>query len=139
MKINHSFQIILSLWTARQTTSGVYAINVTTSAYHSRSSTRFLCRLTTFFSTCWSRGTLVSSTYGKQRVCPCNSAMEHFHVSCLSDFIFYPKPLYKSLHQSFFYSFITILPSESGVTLHYCITARLYLRPSHFVISLVYY
>jgi hypothetical protein len=27
--------------------------------------------------------------------------------------------LYKSLHQSFFYSFITILPSESGVTLHY--------------------
>ena len=34
-------------------------------------------------------------------------------------FIFYPKPLYKSFHQSFFYSFITILPSESGVTLHY--------------------
>ena len=29
-----------------------------------------------------------------------------------------PKPLNKSLHQSFFYSFITILPSESGVTLH---------------------
>ena len=43
----------------------------------------------------------------------------HFHVSWLSDFIFYQKPLYKSLHQSFFYSFITILPSESGVTLHY--------------------
>jgi hypothetical protein len=35
------------------------------------------------------------------------------------DFIFYQKPLYKSLHQSFFYAFITILPSESGVTLHY--------------------
>ena len=34
----------------------------------------------------------------------------HFHVSWLSDFIFYPKPLYKSFHQSFFYSFITILP-----------------------------
>ena len=34
-------------------------------------------------------------------------------------FINYQKPLYKSLHQSFFYSFITILPSESGVTLHY--------------------
>jgi hypothetical protein len=33
---------------------------------------------------------------------------------------FYPKPLYKSPHQSFFYSFITILPSESGVALHYC-------------------
>jgi hypothetical protein len=44
----------------------------------------------------------------------------HFHVSWLSVFIFYPKPLYKSLHQSFFYSFITILPSESGVTLDYC-------------------
>jgi hypothetical protein len=27
--------------------------------------------------------------------------------------------IYKSLHQSFFCSFITILPSESGVTLHY--------------------
>ena len=49
----------------------------------------------------------------------CNSGSAHFHVSWLSDFIFYPKPLYKSLHQSFFYSFITILPSESGVTLHY--------------------
>ena len=36
-------------------------------------------------------------------------------VSWLSDFIFYLKPLYKSLHQSFFYSFITILLSESGV------------------------
>jgi hypothetical protein len=35
-------------------------------------------------------------------------------------YIFYfQKPLYKSLHQSFFYSFITILPSESGATLHY--------------------
>jgi hypothetical protein len=43
----------------------------------------------------------------------------HFHVSWLSDFIFYQKPLYKSLHQSFFYSFITILPPESGATLHY--------------------
>jgi len=41
------------------------------------------------------------------------------HVSWLSDFIFYQKRLYKSLHQSFFYSFITILPSESGATLHY--------------------
>ena len=28
----------------------------------------------------------------------------HFHVSWLSDFIFYQKPLYKSLHQSLFYS-----------------------------------
>ena len=27
--------------------------------------------------------------------------------------------IYKSLHQSFFYSFITILPSERGFTLHY--------------------
>jgi hypothetical protein len=55
----------------------------------------------------------------KQRICFSNSGSAHFHISCLSDFIFYQKPLYKSLHQSFFYSFITILPSESGVTLHY--------------------
>ena len=57
--------------------------------------------------------------YGKQRICFSNSGSAHFHVSWLSDFIFYQKPLYKSLHQSFFYSFITILPSESGATLHY--------------------
>jgi hypothetical protein len=50
---------------------------------------------------------------------PSNSGSAHFHVSWLFDFIFYQKPLYKSLPQSFFYSFITILPSESGVTLHY--------------------
>ena len=54
-----------------------------------------------FFSTCWSRGTSESSIYEKQRICRCNSASTHFHVSWLSDFIFYPKPLYKSLHQSF--------------------------------------
>ena len=86
----------------------------------SKVSPRFLCRPTAFFSTCWNRGTSESSTYGKQQT--------HFHVSWLSDFIFYPKPLYKSLHQSFFYSFITILPSESGVT-------RFSLRPYDFVIS----
>jgi hypothetical protein len=45
--------------------------------------------------------------------------LAHFHVSWLSDCINYQKPSYKSLHQSFFYSFKTILPSESGVTLHY--------------------
>jgi hypothetical protein len=69
--------------------------------------------------TCCSRGTSESYTYGKQRSCLTNSVSAHFHVLWLSDFIFYQKPLYKSLHQSFFYSFITILPSESGVTLHY--------------------
>ena len=78
-------------------------------------SPRFLC----LFSTCCSHGTSESSTYGKQRICLSNSWSAHFHVSWLSDFIFYQKPLYKSLHQSFFYSFITILPSESGVTHHY--------------------
>ena len=57
--------------------------------------------------------------YGKQLICLSNSWSAHFHVSWLSDFIFYRKPLYKSLHQSFFYSFITILPTESGVKLHY--------------------
>jgi hypothetical protein len=58
-------------------------------------SPRFLCRPTAFFPTCWSRVTSESSTYGKQRICRCNSASTHFHVSWLSDFIFYPKPLYK--------------------------------------------
>ena len=48
-----------------------------------------------------------------------NSWSAHFHVLWLSNFNFYQKPLYKSLHQSFFYSFITILPSESCVTLHF--------------------
>jgi hypothetical protein len=33
----------------------------------------------------------------KKLICPCNSAFAHFHVSWLSDFIFYPKPLYKSV------------------------------------------
>ena len=70
---------------------------------HARGSPRFLCCLTFFFPTCWNRGTSESSTYGKQRICCCNSASTHFHVSWLSDFIFYRKPLYKSLHQSFFY------------------------------------
>ena len=82
-------------------------------------SPRFLCRLTAFCSTCWSHGTSECSPEGKQQICRSNSGSAHFHVSWLSDFIFYPKPLYKSLHQLFFYSFKTILPSESGVTLHY--------------------
>jgi hypothetical protein len=68
---------------------------------------------------CCSRGTSERYAYGKQLICLSSSWSAHFHVSWLSDFIFYQKPLYKSLHQSFFYSFITILPSESGVTLHY--------------------
>jgi hypothetical protein len=82
-------------------------------------SPRFLCRPTAFCSTCWSCGTSERSPQGKQRICHSNSVSTHFHVSWLSDFIYYPKPLYKSLHQSFFYSFITILPSECGVTLEY--------------------
>ena len=82
-------------------------------------SLRLFCRPTAFCSTCWSRGKSERSSYGKQRICRSNSGSAHFYVSWLSDFIFYPKPLYKSLHQLFFYSFITILPSESGVTLDY--------------------
>jgi hypothetical protein len=66
---------------------------------------------------------------GKQWICCSNSGLAHFHFLWLSDFIFYPKPLYKSLHQSLFYSFKTILPSESGVTLHYSRTNRLIVRP----------
>jgi hypothetical protein len=73
------------------------------------------------------------SAYGKQRIFRCNSASTHFHASWLSDFIFYPNPLYKSFRQSFFYSFITILPSESGVTLDYSMIFS--LRPCEFVIS----
>ena len=57
--------------------------------------------------------------YGKRGICLTALGSAHFHVSWLSDSIFYQKPLYKSLHQSFFYSFKTILPSESGVALHY--------------------
>ena len=60
---------------------------------------------TAFCSTCWSRG----MSYGKQRSCRSKSGLAHFHVSWLSAFIFYPKPLYKSLHQSFFYSFVNHL------------------------------
>ena len=83
-------------------------------SYIIAASPRFLCRPTAFCSTCWSCGTSGRSPQGKQRICRSNSGSAHFHVSWLSDFIFYPKPLYKSLHQSFFYSFITILflPSE---------------------------
>jgi hypothetical protein len=84
-------------------------------------SPRFLWRPTAFFSTCWSRGMSESSTYEKQRICRCNSASTHFHVSWLSDFIFYPKPLYKSLRQSF------SIPQK--VVLH-SITAQFCLRPS---------
>ena len=68
---------------------------------------------------CQSRRTSERNINGKQLICLTSSGSAHFHVSWLSDFINYQKPLYKSLHQSFFYSFITILPSESGVTLHY--------------------
>ena len=57
-------------------------------------SPRFLSSDGFFSPTCWSRGTSDSSTYGKQRICRRNSASTHFHVSWLSDFIFYPKPLY---------------------------------------------
>ena len=81
-------------------------------------SPRFLCRLTAFMDLLqpWD----VRALYiRKPRICLSSSWSAHFHVSWLSDFIFYQKPLYKSLHQSLFYSFITILPSESSVTLHY--------------------
>jgi hypothetical protein len=63
----------------------------------------------------WVDDTLIYTNNGKQRICLSKSWSAHFHVSWLSDFIFYQKPLCKSLHQSFFNSFITILPSERGV------------------------
>ena len=100
-------------------------------------SPRFLCRLTAFCSTCWSRGTSERSPKRKQRICRSNSGSAYFHVSWLLDFIFYPKLLYKSLHQSFFYSFITILPSgsESGVTLDYCTIFPYTLSFHHFTFT----
>ena len=68
---------------------------------------------------CQSRRTSGRNIYGTQRICLTRSGSAHFYVSWLSDFINNQKPLYKSLHQSFVYSFIAILPSESGVILHY--------------------
>ena len=65
---------------------------------------------------------------------PSNSGSAHFQVSWLLDFIFYQKPLYKSLHQSFFYSFIRFTSCPQKVVLH-SITARFSLRPYYFVIS----
>ena len=82
------------------------------------SSSRFLCCPTAFFNLLqpWD----VRELYIRKTAdLPSNSGSAHFHISWLFYFIFYQKPLYKSLHQSFFYSFITILPSDSGVTLHY--------------------
>jgi hypothetical protein len=49
----------------------------------------------------------------------------HISTFCGYRIFFYQKPLYKSLYQSFFYSFITILPQK--VVLH-SITTRFYLR-----------
>ena len=63
----------------------------------------------------------------------------HFHVSWLSDFIFYPKPLYKSLHQSFFYSFITYICKYPQKVVLHSITARFPFRPYDLVISLPFW
>ena len=60
--------------------------------------------------TCCSRVTSRELCIRKTADFPSNSGSAHFHVSRLFDFIFYQKPLYKSLHLSFFCSFITILP-----------------------------
>jgi hypothetical protein len=54
---------------------------------------------TAFCLTCWSRGTSECSPLGNQQICRSNSGSAHFHVSWLSDFIFYPKPLYKSVRK----------------------------------------
>jgi hypothetical protein len=45
---------------------------------------------------------VIALSIRKTAVCRSNSGSVHFHVSWLSDFIFYPKPLFQSLHQSFF-------------------------------------
>jgi hypothetical protein len=78
-------------------------------------SPRFLCRPTAFFR--------LASAMGHQRAL--HTENSGFVAATLrrhiSTFRGYRKPLYKSLHQSFFYSFITILHS---------ITARFCLRSS---------
>ena len=51
-------------------------------------SPRFLCRLTALISCCC-RSTSEGDTYGKQRICFSNSGSAHFHISWLSDFIFF--------------------------------------------------
>jgi len=81
-------------------------------------SPRFLCRSTTIYILLLSLN-VRALAINKTADFPPHLNFDTFHVLWLSDFIFYPKPSYISLHQSFFYSFITILPSESGVTLHY--------------------
>ena len=78
----------------------------------------FLCRPTVFCSTCWSRGTSEHSPYKPDLPLPLRIGTFPRFVAI--GFYFLSETLiYQSLHQSFFYSFITILPSESGVTLHY--------------------
>ena len=80
---------------------------------------RFLCRPTAFFFDLLEPWNVRELYIRKTADLPLQLCVDTFHVSWLSDFIIYQKPLYKSLHQWFFYSFIIILPSESGVTLHY--------------------
>ena len=85
-------------------------------------SPRFLCRPTAFFFDLLEPWDVRELYIWKTADLPlqlCVDTFPRFVWLTLSDFIFYPKPLYKSLHQSFFYSFITILPSESGVALDY--------------------
>jgi hypothetical protein len=56
--------------------------------FTSTSSPRFLCRPTAFFSTCWSRWTSESSTYGKQRICLQGGKL---HIIILYSSTFYKK------------------------------------------------
>ena len=71
------------------------------------------------FSTCCSRRTSGSSAYGKQRICPPTLGQ---HISTFRGYLILfsiRNPYINRFTNHFFYSFITILPSESGVTLHY--------------------
>jgi hypothetical protein len=71
---------------------GTDCISSYKSNYHTittTSSPRFFCRPTAFCSTCWSRGTSERSPQGKQRIYRSNSGLAHFHVSWLSDCIFF--------------------------------------------------
>ena len=83
-------------------------------------SPRFLCRSTAFFFLDLLEPWDVRELYIRKTAdLPMQLCLCTFPRFVAIGFPFLPKPLYKSLHQSFFYSFITVLPSESGVTLHY--------------------
>ena len=99
-------------------------------------SPRFLCRPMAFCSTSWSRGTSEHSPFIRKTAdLPLQLRVGTFPHFVPIRFYFLSKPLNKSLHQSFLYSFITILHSQSGVTLDYCMIFPYTLSFRHFTFT----